>query len=150
MSMYGLVFDGAGAHERGGLLLGVLGFTKFSDVGRFRDAWLEKDDAGQPMIAVYTRNGGGNREECWNHDNEPMSETVDSAACECPACKANHFLPAHELWARGVDDEFDSTYRTEYFRVPEKFLADLTPLAGEHVDTSGRWLAAIDAIGGKS
>lgn len=60
MSMYELVFDDG---EKGLPLLAVLGFKKASDVGRYRSAWLEKDDKGIVRIAVYTRNGGGNRNE---------------------------------------------------------------------------------------
>lgn len=52
MSMYSLVF---GSNPRGPLVLATLGLTP-SDVGRYRDAFVAKGE-----IAVYTRNGGGNR-----------------------------------------------------------------------------------------
>jgi len=136
MSMYNLVFGDTS--ERGTALLAVLGFTSFDQVGRYRDAWLENHPEGGLLIAVYTRNGGGNRTECW--------ESINSAECTCPACVANIALPQHPHWVRGADDTFDSTYRTEYFRVPAEFVDVLAPHAGEHVDTSARWQAAIDAL----
>lgn len=148
MSMYGLVFDERGATDRGKVLLSILGFTKFSDVGRFRDCWVERAEDGALVIAVYTRNGGGNREECWHADEDLSPPTADTAACDCAACKANHFLPAHELWRSGADDVFDSTYRTEYFNAPEEYEEVLATVAIDHVDTDARWLAAIEAIKG--
>lgn len=67
MSMYQMVFaDG----ESGLPILGLLGFKNISDVGRYRSAWLEKDEKGNPRIAVYTRNGLGNRECCHADDPE--------------------------------------------------------------------------------
>lgn len=151
MSMYGLVFDEKGATDRGKLLLSVLGFTAFGDVGRYRDSWVEKAEGGELVIAVYTRNGGGNREECWHADEDLSPPTADTAACDCAACKANHFLPEHPLWRSGADDSFDSTYRAEYFSVPEEYREALSTIAQDHVDTGARWLAAIEAIkGGES
>lgn len=147
MSMYGLVFgqDG-GPQKRGRAILAILGFESFDSVGRYRDAWVEQGESGEPVIAIYTRNGGGNREECWRLEDDPRPATADSAGCDCPACMANHELPAHEYWIRGEDDDFDSTYRTEYFRVPPEFVEALRTVAQEPVDTDQRWLAAIDAI----
>lgn len=59
MSFYNMIF---GKNPMSDVILATLGLTR-SDVGRFRDVYLEED-----TIAVYTRNGGGNR-ECWCGDN---------------------------------------------------------------------------------
>ncbi len=77
MSMYNMLF---GANPSSDVLLATLGLSRGS-VGRFRDCHVS---AGE--IAVYTRNGGGNR-ECVCHDdpayggstceNEPYQKTVD-------------------------------------------------------------------------
>lgn len=69
MSMYGLLH---GENSDADLLLAALGLTR-NDVGRYRDAWVSE----KGEIAVYTRNGGGNR-QCWHED----SPEYGSAECE--------------------------------------------------------------------
>jgi hypothetical protein len=136
--MYNMVFGSEGPAKRGQVLLAMLGFTSFTNVGRYRDAWVETSEDG-PIIAIYTRNGGGNRESCW----QPDGAFQNSVECDCPACVANYRMPAHPGWAMGRDDEFDSTYRTEYFQAPAEYLDLLEPVAGDPVDTSQRWHEAI-------
>jgi hypothetical protein len=123
MSMYEMVFgtDGRGRAE---VLLPLLGNP---DVGRFRDCWIEKAPDGDPVIAVYTRNGGGNR---------PDYADVITA------------LQQHELYLRDTDDDFDSTYATFYFRTPAKYRDMFRQVAGDPVDMDERWAVAIEAIGG--
>lgn len=195
MSMYGLVFGDADRPDRAGFLLAVLGSP---EVGRLRDVWLEKTSDDRIEIAVYTRNGGGNR-DCWHNEDpswgepgckhetfhrektvwlndgegEPKLEwrvgrkwprrteyltgefeeedsykclAPGSIECGCVGCIAQYRLPTHPLYIRDQDDDFDSTYATFYFKVPDEFLEMLTPLAGDHIDTSKRWADAIDAI----
>jgi hypothetical protein len=139
--MYGLVFGGEGPKTRGDVLLAVLGFESYGDVGRYRDSWVEKDPDGEPVIAVYTRNGGGNR-ECWaDGEDEPC-------AGDCTGCIATVRLPAHPMYLRDRDDDFDSTYATFYFRAPEEYRDQLAEVAQDPVNMSEVWLKAIDAIGG--
>jgi hypothetical protein len=57
VSMYNMIF---GQNPAAGALLAIVGLTK-TDVGRFRDVYVVKED-GETLIAIYTRNGGGNRE----------------------------------------------------------------------------------------
>jgi len=58
--MYDLMFPDPGRATRGSILIALLNEAEV-DVGRFRDAWVEPDEAGEPVIVIYTRNGGGNR-----------------------------------------------------------------------------------------
>lgn len=99
MSFYSMIF---GQNNQADLLLAVIGFRKH-DVERFRDAHAE--DGGK-TISVYTRTGGGNR---------PDYPQVA--------------LKASPLYVRDEDDDFDSTYATFYFRVPDEFVADVAGLA---------------------
>lgn len=69
---------------------------KPGNCGRFRDAYLSE----KGTICVYTRNGGGNREE--------YQPVIDE-------------LAKHECYIRDFDDDFDCTYATIEFRVPDKF-----------------------------
>ena len=109
MSMYEMIFaDG----EKGLPLLGSLGFKSTGDVGRYRSSWIEIGDNGQPRIAIYTRNGGRNRE----HYNDEK-ETGDD--CHCTGCTITYDLPKHPLYLFDADDDFDFTYATIYFSVPE-------------------------------
>lgn len=143
MSMYQLVFDGEGARDRGAVLLGLLGFTTLGDVGRYRDAWVERDADGKPVIAIYTRNGGGNR-RC----TADALDLDDPCGGTCTGCIATHKLPAHPQYLRDRDDSFDSTYATFYFAPPSEWVEALAEVAGDPVDTDKRWQDAIAAIGG--
>ena len=95
MSLYNMLH---GTNPLAGLYLGMLGLSP-SNVGRFRDCYL-KDDT----IAVYTRNGGGNRE-----DYEEVFEE----------------LSQHENYLYDEDDDFDCTYATIYFSIPKEYEADV-------------------------
>lgn len=149
------------------------------DVGRFRDIYLESRD-GKTVIALYTRNGGSNR-ECWHYDSpewgnegckhESFEEETDeteyrkhdrdnpaelakgekwlsvfcgserlvstgkrivetryrclepgSSSCACPGCVISYQLPKHPQYICDRDDDFDCTYATIYFSIPEEFV----------------------------
>lgn len=126
MSMYELIFaDG----EKGMPLMGALGFKSTGDVGRYRSAWLEMDDDGKPRIAVYTRNGGNNRE---------------------------HYMPDledHPNFLFDRDDSFDNTYATIYFSIPEDFekyldeqIPDWKEKVQAEVSMSDQWMKVINSI----
>lgn len=88
MSMYNALFGENPASE---ILLGLLGLER-GDFYRYRDCYLT-EDGGE--IAVYTRGGGGNRDD----------NTTDVAG--------------HPNYLSDSDDDFDCTYATYYFSVPE-------------------------------
>lgn len=144
MSLYEMVFaDG----EEGLPLLGALGFKSVSDVGRYRSSWIEKGEDGIPRIAVYTRNGGGNR-ECWKDD------LKDGEECHCVGCTIEHDLPKHPQYLFDQDDEFDCTYATIYFSIPDnlkKMLdeadSDWVNKVQDEVNMSETWKKVIDSIG---
>lgn len=108
MSLYNLLF---GTNPVAPLLLKVLDL-KEEDVGRFRDAYLEKR-----KIVIFTRNGGGNREH-WDFTYEDYEEGPD---CPCPGCAITHKLPEHSNYVRDYDDDFDSTYAYIEFSIPDKY-----------------------------
>lgn len=99
MSLYNLLF---GRNGQSDLLLAVIGLREV-DVERFRDVFA--GDAGA-TIRVYTRTGGGNRE---GYPNLAMRK-----------------LPE---WQGSVDDDYDSTYCTDTFAVPEQWRADVAALS---------------------
>lgn len=82
--------------DYGPALLLMLGLGE-KDFGRFRDAYLSPD--GEQII-VYTRNGGGNREY--------YQDVFDT-------------LSKHPNYLRDEDDDFDETYASIYFSVPDEF-----------------------------
>ena len=127
--------------------MGSLGFKSVGDVGRYRSAWIEKDEYGKPRIAVYTRNGGGNRE----HYND---EAEEGENCHCTGCTITHDLPKHPLYLYDQDGDFDCTYATIYFSVPDKLKEILNKADSEwekklqdKVDMSEVWQNAIANIG---
>jgi len=125
MSLYNLLF---GANPDREALVAVVNEIQPIDVGRFRDVWVEKKD-GELAIAIYTRNGGGNREDYQNQI-ESMQE--------------------HPWYVSDADDYFDETYATFYFRIPKdldpKILEKLYSMAVDPVDTSAVWQEVIEQL----
>ncbi len=116
MSLYNMVF---GKNPHAEFILATLNLTT-NDVGRFRDAFVTE---GQ--IAIYTRNGGGNRED--------YQHVFDA-------------LAGHPLYLRNADDEFDCTYCTYWFSLPEEWKVELREIESGTFDPSARWLEKIDEI----
>ncbi len=83
------------------MFLAMLDLTK-DDVGRFRDCYLSDN-----KIVVFTRNGGGNRED--------YSEVIES-------------LRAHKHYLTDYDDDFDCTYASFEFNVPDEFNSVISKL----------------------
>lgn len=77
--------------------------------GRFRDIYTNEDGT---RILLYTRNGGGNRDH-WNDEAEAGPD------CRCTGCIITHHLPQHPQYVCDYNDDFDCTYATVEFRVPE-------------------------------
>ncbi len=110
---------------------------------RFRDCFIGKmrqsdklDEFGIPIlehgdglfISVYTRVGGGNRE---NYEKE-----ID-------------ILKAHPEYVEDFDDEYDCTYATFIFKVPSKYQADFKLLTDGHsslMETSAKYKAQVDKV----
>lgn len=139
MSLYNMVH---GQSPQAPLVLALLGLTLL-DVGRFRDAWFEKTSDGGLCCAIYTRNGGGNREwqmEAWDRIQE------------------------HPTYLADRDDDFDSTYATAYFGLPAEIppalveqlpaelkeraalVAKLREIAQDAPNMGERWRKAIDSL----
>lgn len=97
MSLYNALH---GKNKNSDFLLSTLGIEA-GECGRFRDCFIGMyPETGEQTIVVYTRNGGGNREE--------YQGTIDN-------------LALHPNYLRDYDDDFDSTYASIEFSVPEKF-----------------------------
>ena len=119
MGLYNMVF---GMNPLSDVILATLGLTR-ADCGRFRDCFVTNGE-----IAVYTRNGGGNREE--------YQPVIDK-------------LAEHPCYLRDQDDDFDNTYATIYFKFPDEFAEGLKKIdSGEKFDPDKRWQDAIEAIKG--
>jgi hypothetical protein len=106
MSLYNALF---GVNPLSAVYMTMLGLTS-GDVGRFRDCYLQKNVHGDLRIVIFTRNGGGNRDD--------YAGTTES-------------LQAHPEYVEDFDDEFDSTYASYVFKVPEKFKVMAEQFASE-------------------
>lgn len=107
MSLYNMLF---GRNPYSKVLLALLGLTE-GDCGRFRDCYPNEDGT---EIHIYTRNGGGNREE--------YQDTIDA-------------LAARPGYLRDFDDDFDCTYATIVFAVPVEAKAIVARIA-DQTDTT--------------
>lgn len=121
MSLYNLLF---GQNTMAELLLSILDLEK-GDVGRFRDAFVCDDPIHGKVIAIYTRNGGGNREN--------YQDTLDHLST----------LPG---WIRDEDDDFDETYCTIYFQIPETFKTLLSDMSVGGWNPDERWFGKLEEI----
>jgi len=98
VSLYNMLF---GKNPQSSLLLAVIGLRE-NDVERLRDVSVADDG----RIEVYTRTGGGNREDY-----------------------PNFALRSAPGWAGSVDDEYDCSYCTDTFDVPPEWATDVAGLA---------------------
>lgn len=123
MSLYNTLF---GRNPSSRLLLAMLNLTE-GDVGRFRDCYLargarhERDKnfsdalsleelAKKPLfIIIYTRNGGGNRDDYVG---------------------ATEHLQSLREYVTDYDDDYDCTYASYEFQVPVVFRETAEELAG--------------------
>ena len=138
MSLYDLAVADGRQHERGAVLLTVLGNPH---VARFRDAWAEKGDDG-PVIHIYTRTGGAGR-ECHCDDEPRLTHIPENCWAAC-----NEALQAHPLYLRDADDSHDSTYAGFWFSAPPVPLIReaLAKVAVDPVDTAARWREAAARV----
>lgn len=96
------------------LIMPMLG-RKQNEYPRFRDCFVTKEN----NIAIYTRVGGGNR-DCGFGEEE---------------------LYADENFLTTYDDDFDSTYATYEFKVPEKWKSDFDKiLCGDFASVSKEYI----------
>ena len=104
MSLYNMLM---GYNPAVALVLPMLG-RKLVDYPRFRDCFIT--DKGN--IAVYTRVGGGNRNYGYGEDE---------------LYKDENFITTY-------DDEYDNTYGTYEFRVPERWKADFNAIREDKLE----------------
>jgi hypothetical protein len=85
---------------------------------RFRDCFLADEEHPEydNHIFVYTRTGGGNRES-YEDENDDMTMM--------------------ETYVTDYDDDFDCTYATWVFRVPEKWKKDYDAITDPEVGLRG-------------
>lgn len=95
MSFYNLLF---GKNPNSDIVLAFIGL-KECDVERFRDCGI---DLNNKEIYIYTRTGGGNR------DDYP-----------------NKLLTSSPYYKYDKDDDFDSTYATYYYEFPKEIEQDI-------------------------
>ena len=104
MSLYNMIM---GYNTNACILLLPMLERKPEDYPRFRDCFLEEDD----KIAIYTRVGGNNRGR--GHGEEELY-------------KDNNFVTNY-------DDDFDNTYATYLFNVPEKWKDDFDKIVSGNI-----------------
>ena len=124
MSLYNLV---QGMSPLAGPLLGALGLSA-GDVGRFRDVFLNVEE-GEPVLGVFTRNGGGNRSD--------YQEVFAR-------------LRKHPLYLRDADEEYDNTYAMIWFKVPGELREELLAFVKQHpyVSPGERFQKVLDGLRG--
>lgn len=142
MSMYNMLFGvspiAADAVHAAGL--------RRRDLGRYRDAWFDRDSAGEPVVVVHTRNGGGNREH-WDWEGSGYTEAA-GPSCRCPGCVVTFAKARFPTFLSDTDDGFDSTYANMVFSVLPEWRDRALALLQVHLplNTQERWKEAIEAM----
>jgi hypothetical protein len=130
MSLYNMIH---GVNPLAPVLMKMLGAAP-GDVPRLRDCYFDGEH-----IVIYTRTGGGNR-DCYD-----SRETTDSEDYDGPFNDDVRALPG---FVRDEDDDYDSTYASFYFEVPQQFhmLLDKLKSMAQKQTQAERWEAALDHI----
>ena len=113
MSMYNLLH---GENGFANMLLFLLNTTR-DQIPRYRDCYWDGS-----QIVVYTRTGGGNRE--YYESKESCRENYPEyfrGEDDPPRGPWNEDLRKLPGYIKDEDDNFDSTYASFYFKVPEEF-----------------------------
>lgn len=118
--LYNLMF---GTEPLSRILLAMLGLTPGA-VPRFRDCYLSDHPVHGPCIVVYTRTGGGNREE-YEDDNQRLTEVAG--------------------YLGDKDDTFDNTYAKFAYRLPDE-VRQLYDTYGPAMEPDEKFKAAIAAL----
>ena len=116
MSFYNMIH---GENKDADVLLALLGITR-ADVPRYRDCYWNGEE-----IAVYTRTGGGNRED-YAAENDALTK-----------------LPTY---LRDEDDDYDSTYATFYFSVSEELKPAVAHLKASDATPEQRWESFLNKL----
>lgn len=138
MSLYNMIH---GENPFASVLLAVLGLRR-DGVPRYRDCYWTGTE-----IAVYTRTGGGNRDYYENaagcRDNYPeyFEEGNDP-----PSGPWNDDLRALPTFQRDEDDDYDCTYATFYFGVPEPMAWVIPHLSAEDKEPAQKWQEFMDKM----
>jgi len=90
MSLYNILF---GKNPDTKDILAAIGLEEWK-IERFRDCWIDEE---KNQICVLTRTGGLNREDY-----------------------SNIALTSNKYYLYDEDDDFDNTYATYYFSIPEE------------------------------
>lgn len=108
--MYNLI---SGVNPATFFILPMLGEKHPDQYPRFRDCFVENEDTQNPEIHIYTRVGGGNR-NCGYGEDE---------------------LYKHPNFITTFDDDFDCTYATYVFSVPDEWKDDFKKIVGGEMKT---------------
>lgn len=121
MSLYNMI---NGVNPATFFVLPMLGEKHPDAYPRFRDCFVEERD-GKKVISLYTRVGGGNR-GCGYGEEE---------------------LYKHPNFITTTDDDFDNTYASYLFSVPEEFSADFDLImAGKLSEISEKYKARLYSV----
>ena len=143
MSLYNLIH---GHNPIAPLLLHALGNP---EVPRYRDCYLDDE-----RIAIYTRTGGGNR-DAYESEERCRANYPEYFEGDDPVTGPwNADLRALSGYIYDDDDEFDSTYATFYFKIPEHFAGLIKTLheigAGREEKPADAWQRVLaDLSAGK-
>jgi hypothetical protein len=108
MSFYNMIM---GANPAVFFILPMLGERHPDEYPRFRDCFIEQEEGKEPEIHVYTRVGGGNRNDGFGEEE----------------------LYKHPNFLRTWDDDFDNTYATYAFSVPEEWREDFKKVSSGNI-----------------
>jgi hypothetical protein len=139
MSFYNMIH---GVNPLSGVLLKMLDTTTGA-IPRFRDCYFDGEH-----IVIYTRTGGGNRDFYESEQSCRANYPENFTGTDDPSGPWNEDLRCLPGFVRDADDDYDCTYASFFFAVPEQFnlLLDKLRSMAQKETQSERWEAALDRI----
>jgi hypothetical protein len=116
MSLYNMLY---GTNSQMDAALKAAGLSD-ANLGRIRDAYFVNDNQ-DIVVAVFTRNGGGNRDCIHDDSDTPTCDITGDLNDICYGCVITHAEELFPNFIRDEDDDCDSTYATMYFTILPEF-----------------------------
>ncbi len=95
-------------------------------IGRYRNTNLINNGN---CVEIQTRDGSDNRncqsDNYWHQLSKRQQKRNSNGSCYCTGCCQSRHIQKHVLYLNDHDDDWDSTYASNYFRVPKRYLTPL-------------------------
>lgn len=101
------------------------------------------------MVETPYKSGGGSFIRSlneWEDYETLICDAPDSEECHCIGCTMRFHIPKHPMYEKDVDDDYDNTYATIYYKIPEQWKGFLAEMNTGDWNPAERWQQALKTI----